>query len=172
MSRYQSQNAIMKEISQMVREHVFRTVLKKASDSRIEEMLRGVNCHKTPEVFRTGKDFGLYDLLDLVDAVGIDIGFTVRMRDGEELTFFPSRNFGQTGGRNGTPREKRVATKPYESKGAAYDYRGAHQVASDSICGANIPGHEEFPRRVLPLSITPQRTIGPHPPKKYEKPCG
>jgi hypothetical protein len=119
----------MKELSQMVRDHVFRTVLKKAPPERIEEMLKTVKCHKSVEVFRDGAEFGFYDLLDLVDAAGIDIGLTIRVRNGEEITFYPGHNFGGTGGKNGTPREKRVAKKPYEPYVAApyvapqHDYR-------------------------------------------------
>ena len=114
MSAFQRQAAIMKEVSQMVRDYVFRTALKKAPKERIEEMLKTVGCHKSVEVFRFGPEFGIHDLMDLVDAAGIDIGITIRLRDGEEVTFYPGHNFGKTGDRNGTPREKRVAKKPYE----------------------------------------------------------
>jgi hypothetical protein len=114
MSAFQRQSGIMKELSQMVRDYVFRTVLKKAPKERIEEMLKTVKCHKSVEVFRDGSEFGFYDLLDLVDAAGIDIGLTIRVRDGEEITFYPGHNFGGTGGKNGTPQEKRAAKKPYE----------------------------------------------------------
>jgi hypothetical protein len=112
----------MKEIAQMVRDHIFQTVLKKAPKERIEELLRSVKCNKTVEVFRTGKEFSYFDLLDLLDATGIDVGMTIRMRDGEEVTFFPAHNFGETGGKPGTPWENKAAKKPYE----AYEYnRGA-----------------------------------------------
>jgi len=123
MSAFQRQSGIMKEVSQMVRDYVFQTALKKAPKERIEEMLKTVKCHKSVEVFRNGTEFSFYDLLDLVDAAGIDIGITVRMRDGEEVTFYPGHNFGKTGGKNGTPREKRVAKKPYEAYTPNHDYR-------------------------------------------------
>lgn len=142
MSAFQRQGAIMKEISQMVRDHIFRTVLKKAPKERIAEMLRVVNCHKSVETFRDGPEFSFYDLLDLVDAAGIDIGFTIRMRDGEEVTFYPGHNFGKTGGKNGTPHENRVAKKPYEYENTTYDYntnrnrRGG--VAKSAVAGLGL----------------------------------
>lgn len=141
MSAFQRQGNIMKEISQMVRDHIFRTVLKKAPKERIAEMLRVVNCHKSVEVFRDGPEFTFYDLLDLVDAAGIDIGFTIRMRDGEEVTFYPGHNFGKTGGENGTPHEKRVAKKPYEYQTTTYDYntnRGRNGVAKSAVAGLGL----------------------------------
>jgi hypothetical protein len=113
----------MKEVSQMVRDYVFRTALKKAPKERIEEMLKTVGCHKSVEVFRFGPEFGIHDLMDLVDAAGIDIGITIRLRDGEEVTFYPGHNFGKTGGQNGTPREKLVAKKPYEYENYANNYQ-------------------------------------------------
>lgn len=129
MSAFQRQAGIMKELSQMVRDYIFRTVLKKAPKEQIEEMLRSVKCHKAVATFRDDPEFSFYDLLDLVDAAGIDIGVTIRTRDGEEVTFFPAHNFGETGGKNGTPREKRVAKKPYEYTAPAYQHHrgGAHQ---------------------------------------------
>ena len=130
----------------MVRDHVFRTLLKKAPKERIEEMLKTVNCYKSVETFRHGIDFGLYDLLDLVDAAGIDIGITIRMRDGEEITFYPGHNFGKTGGRNGTPHEKRVAKKPYEYDNQTYDYRAHPQGA---IAAANPGAPLRYPKGVL-----------------------
>lgn len=113
----------------MVRDHIFRTVLKKAPKERIEEMLRSIKCHKSVEVIRGGADFSFYDLLDLVDAAGIDIGLTIRTRDGEEVTFYPGQNFGETGGKNGTPREKRAARKPYDPT-PTYDYRAQNRMAA------------------------------------------
>jgi len=131
----------MKEISQMVRDHIFRTVLKKAPKERIAEMLRSVKCHKDVEVFRNGQEFTFYDLLDLVDAAGIDIGFTIRMRDGEEVTFYPGHNFGKTGGEDGTPHEKRAAKKPYEYQNTTYDYntnQARSGVAKSAVAGLGL----------------------------------
>jgi hypothetical protein len=131
----------------MVRDHVFRTVLKKAPKERIEEMLKTVKCHKSVEVFRNGTEFSFYDLLDLVDAAGIDIGLTIRVRDGEEVTFFPGHNFGGTGDGNGTPRENRVAKKPYEPYVAPqHDYR-----AGRGRCGIHTPPLTPAPT-VTPIS--------------------
>ena len=126
MNSIQRQLGVMKELSQMVRDHVFRTVLKKAPKERIKEMLKTVNCNKSVETFRDGPEFGFYDLLDLVDATGIDIGISIRMRNGEEVTFYPGHNFGKTGGKNGTPREKLAARKPFEYETPAYDYSTQH----------------------------------------------
>ncbi len=148
MSAFQRQAGIMKELSQMVRDHIFRTVLRKAPKERIEEMLRSVKCHKSVEIFRDGVDFTFYDLLDLVDAAGIDIGLTIRIRDGEEVTFYPGHNFGETGGKNGTPREKRAAKKPFETH--VYDYRDNNryqqrQAAAAARASAANPTGSQLP---------------------------
>ncbi len=163
----------------MVRDHVFRTVLKKAPKERIEEMLKTVNCYKSVETFRHGIDFGLYDLLDLVDAAGIDIGITIRMRDGEEITFYPGHNFGKTGGRNGTPHEKRVAKKPYEYENTVYDSR-AHPRGA--ISAANPGATLRYPKGVLGGSeLAPDdddadvrigATLGPQLPPRHPSGCG
>ncbi len=141
MSAFQRQGEIMKELSQMVRDHVFRTVLKKAPKERIEEMLKTVKCYKSVETFRYGADFGFFDLMDLVDGVGLDIGISIRMRDGEEVTFYPGHNFGETGEESGTPHEKRVAKKPYEYENLAHDYctyPGRNGAAKSAVAGLGL----------------------------------
>ena len=141
MSAFQRQGEIMKELSQMVRDHVFRTVLKKAPKERIEEMLKTVKSYKSAEAFRYGADFGFFDLMDLVDAVGLDIGVSIRMRDGEEVTFYPGQNFGETGGEDGTLHERRVAKKPYEYENLAHDYctyPGRNGVAKSGVAGLGL----------------------------------
>lgn len=123
----------------MVRDYIFRTVLKKAPKERIEEMLAVVKCRKSVESFRNGEDFSFYDLLDLVDAVGIDIGLTIRVRGGEEVTFYPGQNFGETGGENGTPHEKRVAKKPYEPTVIAYERPARSQFHGKTSAHNPVP---------------------------------
>jgi hypothetical protein len=115
MSNFARQTGIVKEVAQMVRDYIFQTTLKKAPEARIHEMLQNVKCNKPVKVFRSGKDFGYFDLLDLLDMTGIDLGLTIRLTGGEEVTFYPGHNFGETGLGLGTPQEKKAAKKPFES---------------------------------------------------------
>ncbi len=158
----------------MVRDHIFRTVLKKAPKERIEEMLRSIKCHKSAASFRDGVDFSFYDLLDLVDAAGIDIGLTIRTRDGEEVTFYPGQNFGETGGKNGTPHEKRAARKPYEHT-ATHDYRYQNQLAATRArnAGSQLPMMNRFAHSGgLYAQDDDDELIGPKPPGVHEESCG
>jgi hypothetical protein len=149
MTSFQRQSGIVKEIAQMVREHVFRTTLRDIPDPQLREMLSSVKNHKTIEIFRDGKEFAWFDLLDLVDFCGIDLGITIRMRDGEEVTFYPGHNFGETGTCAGTPQEEKVAKKPYEHRsiGASAAQSAINRYGGGQYAGGmprrgpvNVPG--------------------------------
>lgn len=75
----------------MIRDWFFKTVLKGVSDYTLQSLFGG-----SPHALYQIRDAKAYwhDVMRLCQATGTDMGIALRLRNGQEITFFPSVNFG------------------------------------------------------------------------------
>ena len=156
LTSYQRQAAITREVAQMVRDHLFRTVFRRAPAERIQEVLRAAKCHKTPDFMRHGTEFTFLDLLDLLDGAGVDLGLSIRTRDGQETTFWPGRNFGPTGSLDGTPHEALKATRDHDNFAHAHN-RGAYRHSAAHHASPAPPSNNAL--RVVGNIVAPSSAV-------------
>jgi hypothetical protein len=112
MSAIQHQGDVLREAATMVRDYLFQNLFRHYSDEQLQEITR--HSHKAISAIRHGSAT-MWDLMDLLEGAGIDIGLTIRTRDGEKVTFFPGVNFGPMSSGAGDGQEKKVAKKSFDT---------------------------------------------------------
>jgi len=102
-SPHQRRAAVGRKASEMVIDYFLRTEFAGLDVEQLVERT-GFSRHIAESMLEM-KNLMFQDVLQACEATGIDIGLTIRLQDGREVTFFPSQNFGI----GAAPREGRPA---------------------------------------------------------------